>query len=177
MMAYPCWLLFSAKWNFRVSETRYLLNYDCSPSRPPPHTLNQQKPSSALLLLHQLLWQTVLMGTLTRFLTWMRSFIRGSNKWTLGIHVGFFSFFFFKLEDNCFTILCWPLPYINMNQPQVIMYPLPPEPPPSFPISSHPRLSQGRGWSGYEYKYFQALLRVGRGQLCLNGVIHMFTEF
>ena len=24
---------------------------------------------------------------------------------------------FFKLEDNCFTILCWFLPYINMNQP------------------------------------------------------------
>ena len=89
----------------------------------------------------------------------------------------FFFFNFRLLEDNCFTKLCWPLPYINMNQPQVIMYPLPPEPPPSFPISSHPRLSQGRGWSGYEYKYFQALLRVGRGQLCLNGVIHMFTEF
>ena len=24
-------------------------------------------------------------------------------------------FFSFLLEDNCFTILCWPLPYINMN--------------------------------------------------------------
>ena len=23
--------------------------------------------------------------------------------------------FSFSLEDNCFTILCWPLPYINMN--------------------------------------------------------------
>ena len=28
-------------------------------------------------------------------------------------------FLIFLLEDNCFTILCWFLPYINMNQPQV----------------------------------------------------------
>ena len=27
--------------------------------------------------------------------------------------------FFFLLEDNCFTILCWYVPYININQPQV----------------------------------------------------------
>ena len=27
-------------------------------------------------------------------------------------------FFFFLLEDNCFTILGWFLPYINMNQLQ-----------------------------------------------------------
>ena len=26
--------------------------------------------------------------------------------------------------DNCFTILCWFLPYINMNQPQVYVCPL-----------------------------------------------------
>ena len=25
--------------------------------------------------------------------------------------------FFFKLEDNCFTMLCWFLPYISVNQP------------------------------------------------------------
>ena len=24
---------------------------------------------------------------------------------------------YFYLEDNCFTMLCWFLPYINMNQP------------------------------------------------------------
>ena len=28
-----------------------------------------------------------------------------------------FKNFFLKLEDNCFTILCWSLPYLNMNQP------------------------------------------------------------
>ena len=26
-------------------------------------------------------------------------------------------FLFFKLEDNCFTVLCWFLPYGNVNQP------------------------------------------------------------
>ena len=34
ILSFPRWLLFSAKWNFRVSETRYLLNYDCLPPRP-----------------------------------------------------------------------------------------------------------------------------------------------
>ena len=24
---------------------------------------------------------------------------------------------YYYVEDNCFTILCWFLPYINMNQP------------------------------------------------------------
>ena len=33
-------------------------------------------------------------------------------------HLSFFcKFIYFKLEDNCFTILYWFLPYINMNQP------------------------------------------------------------
>ena len=34
------------------------------------------------------------------------------------------------MEDNCFITLCWFLPYIIMNQPQVYTCPLPPEPPP-----------------------------------------------
>ena len=33
--------------------------------------------------------------------------------------LSFVSLTFFKLGDNSFTILCWPLPYINSNQPQV----------------------------------------------------------
>ena len=33
------------------------------------------------------------------------------------------------MEDNCFTILCWFLPYVNMNQPKVCIGPLPPDPP------------------------------------------------
>ena len=55
--------------------------------------------------------------------------------------------FFFWLEDNCFTILYWFLPYSNMNQPQIYMYSLSPEPPLiSLPI--HPSvLSHSTGLS------------------------------
>jgi len=42
----------------------------------------------------------------------------------------FKAYSFFLLEDNCFTILCRFLLYINMNQPQVYICPLSPEPPP-----------------------------------------------
>ena len=45
----------------------------------------------------------------------------------------FYIIYFFQL-DNCFTILCWFFPYINMNQPQVYICPLPLEP----PTLSHP---------------------------------------
>ena len=31
----------------------------------------------------------------------------------------FLKIIYFYLKDNCFTILCWFLPYINMNQPEV----------------------------------------------------------
>ena len=41
---------------------------------------------------------------------------------------------FFKVEDNCFTTLCWFLPYNNMNQPRVYLPLLSPPP------SSHPTL-------------------------------------
>ena len=33
------------------------------------------------------------------------------------------------MKDNCFTILCWFLPYSNTNQPQVNPCPFPLEPP------------------------------------------------
>ena len=39
------------------------------------------------------------------------------------------AFLKFLLQDICFTILCWFLPYINMNQPQVYICLLPLEPP------------------------------------------------
>ena len=39
-----------------------------------------------------------------------------------------FLFDFFLLKDNCFTILYWFLPHINMNQSQVYICPFPPEP-------------------------------------------------
>ena len=54
-----------------------------------------------------------------------------------------FFFFLFLLGDNCFTIFCWPLPCINMNEPQLYIYPLLPSP---ISPSSHPsRLSQSTG--------------------------------
>ena len=52
--------------------------------------------------------------------------------------------FLFLLGDNCFTILCWFLPYINMNQSQVYIYPLPPEPPtPHLPPHPAPLACHG----------------------------------
>ena len=35
----------------------------------------------------------------------------------------FFKYIYFKLKDVCFTVLCWFLPYINMNRPQVYICP------------------------------------------------------
>ena len=35
------------------------------------------------------------------------------------------------MEDNCFTILYWPLPHNDMNQPRACVCPLPLEPSPS----------------------------------------------
>ena len=37
------------------------------------------------------------------------------------------------MESNFFTILCWSLPYSNMNQPQVYVCPLPLESPSHLP--------------------------------------------
>jgi len=56
----------------------------------------------------------------------------------------------FLLEDNCFTILCLFLPYINMKQPKVYICPLPPEPhshlpPHSTLLSCHRAL----GWASF----------------------------
>ena len=42
-------------------------------------------------------------------------------------------FYLFLLEDNCFTILYWFLPDINMNQSQVYICSLPLEPPSHLP--------------------------------------------
>ena len=41
------------------------------------------------------------------------------------------------MEDTCFTILFWFLPYINMNQPWVYISPLPLESAPPLPNSHH----------------------------------------
>ena len=76
-----------------------------------------------------------------------------------GLHPAFFFFsaviylFNLLLQDICFALLSWFLPYINMNQPQVDIYPLPLEypchlPPHPMPLCSHralggaPRITQ-----------------------------------
>ena len=51
-------------------------------------------------------------------------------------HAILFIIIIILLEDNCFTILCWFPLYINMNQPQVYVYPLPPESPAHLPPHS-----------------------------------------
>lgn len=53
--------------------------------------------------------------------------------WSCGFHLSFcycgtIYIFSFLLEDSCFTVLGWFLPYTSMNQPQVYIYPLPPNP-------------------------------------------------
>ena len=54
----------------------------------------------------------------------------------------------FLLEGNCFTILCWFLPYINMNQPKVYICPLPLEPPSHFqPLPSALGCYRGLVWA------------------------------
>ena len=50
------------------------------------------------------------------------------------------------MKDNYFAILCWFLPYINMNQPEVYLCPLPLE------LPSHPsRLSQSPSLSSLSH--------------------------
>ena len=68
----------------------------------------------------------------------------------------FFFFFFWEalnkiqlLENSCSTILCLPLPHINMNQPQVYICPLPPKHPSSH-LPPHPTLlacHRAPGWA------------------------------
>ena len=77
----------------------------------------------------------------TKIICNCHSFPRLVSQWFI------FNCDFFWLEDNCFTVLCWPPPRIDMNQPQVYPCPFLPEAPsplPSFPPS---RLSQSTGLS------------------------------
>ena len=52
------------------------------------------------------------------------------------------------LEDNCYTILCWFLPYINMNQSEVYITSPPSQTSLPIPTPPHPsRLAQSPGLS------------------------------
>ena len=48
----------------------------------------------------------------------------------------FFLIAYFLLKDNCFTEFCCFLPNLNMNQPQMYIYPLPVKAPSPFHPSS-----------------------------------------
>ena len=64
------------------------------------------------------------------------------------------------MDDNCSAILCWFLPYINMNQPQVSIRPIPSKPLPA-PLPSHPsRLSEH--WVGFPHTANSHLLSILR---------------
>ena len=62
-------------------------------------------------------------------------------------------FFFFQLGNNCFTVLCWFLPYINMTQPQVSICPyIPPvlnTPHISLLISPLAVVTRALGWAQF----------------------------
>lgn len=68
---------------------------------------------------------------------------------------GHFLKFIFQLEENCFTILCWFLPYNNTNRPQLYIYPLLLEPPSTR--LSHP---------------FRSLQSIRLGSLCYLAASH-----
>lgn len=57
---------------------------------------------------------------------------------------GFFILFFLKLEDNCFTVLCWPLPCIPVTQPRRV-YICPSLRLPHHPLPSRQSQSTGLG--------------------------------
>ena len=59
--------------------------------------------------------------------------MKACNKVENTIKEEVFVCFFLKLENDCFTMLCWFLPYNNVNQPQVCICPLP------FELPSHPQ--------------------------------------
>ena len=51
-----------------------------------------------------------------------------------GLHYWLFAFLFFFFNSKIIATLCWFLPYINMDQPQVYICPLPCKPPSSITL-------------------------------------------
>ena len=106
--------------------------------------------------------------------TWIRA--SGSSlsyPWRKGdLHLGIF-FSSFSLEDNCFTILCWPLPYIKMNKPQIYIYPLSTETPSHLPSHLTPLdCHKALDWAPCATQYISTCMgnleRWYRG-ICLQG--------
>ena len=81
------------------------------------------------------------------------------------------------LEDNCFTILYWYLPYINMNKPKVFVCPLPPEPhshlpPPSTLLSCHRAL----GWASFVTQQIPTCHHFTYGNVCFYAILSICPE-
>ena len=91
-------------------------------------------------------------------------------------HAILFIIIIILLEDNCFTIFCWFLPYVNINQPQVYIYPFPPKSP------SHPmllsRLSQSTGLTPCITQYTGSCVWLSSHLLsALHAVMYMFPYY
>ena len=87
-----------------------------------------------------------------------------------------FCWWCFLLEDNCFIILCWPLPYINMSQPQVYICLLPSEPPLS-PSPSHPSRAVTEHWVELPVSHSKCpvALCFTYGNVCASVLFSQFT--
>ena len=87
-------------------------------------------------------------------------------------HPGFQFLKYFKLEVNCFTMLCWLLPYNKVNQPQVHMSSSSRTPPPPTPPGCHK--APGILWQPVLYRSFPLAICFTRSSVyickcyCLN---------
>ena len=79
------------------------------------------------------------------------------------------------MENNCFTVLCWFLPYINLNQSQVYICPFLLEPPSHLTAIPPPTLSQSTGlWAFVKqqilncYPFYMCCLLCLVAQSCLT---------
>ena len=72
----------------------------------------------------------------------------------------------FQSKDNCFSVLCWFLPNINMSQPQVYPCPLPlvhlshSLPIPSLQIVTKPWFEFPESWSHAANSHWLSILRM-----------------
>ena len=92
----------------------------------------------------------------------------------LFLNVCLILFLFFKLEYNCFTMLCWFLLYNKVNQPYVNTHPLPLGFP-SHPLPSSPSqvISEHRAelpvlYSGFPFTILHTVLLLFHGYNILN---------
>ena len=71
--------------------------------------------SERSIFYHNRFWQCPAYWNCPRYGGWKYT-LHESLRFVFVFNLSILLFSFFKLEDNCFTMLCWFLPY-NMNQP------------------------------------------------------------